>query len=475
MTDQQSRPDPRAGTGLRGTQAVRAAASGWAGSALEFYDFFVYAQAAALVFPRLFFDTSRPGVAIIASLGTYGVGYLMRPIGAFVLGSWGDRLGRKHVLVLCMVLMGIGTVGAGLLPTYQQVGIWAPILLVVLRMVQGFAVAGEISGASSMILEHAPYGRRGFLGSFALQGTQFGQILAAAIFLILTNTMDEATFLSWGWRVPFLLGAVVLVVGVIIRRTVEETPVFEQEKEEGETARSPIGDAFRFSGRHILLVFLMALMNVIPVTTTIFGATFATNAEYGVGLHESVYLWIPTLGNVVAVIVIPFVGNLSDLIGRRPCFIVGALSSGLLSFAYLRAIAEGSVPLAILLSILMWGMLYQGYNAVFPSFFPELFRSQTRVTGMAIAQNLGTMVSSLAPSLFVLIAPPGTSDVWLRIGGVTFLVTAVAALAAFLAPETYLIPTSELGAEDPRPVERAEYLRRRREGMGKSPEPSMNA
>ncbi len=174
----------------------KAAASGWIGSALEYYDFFIYATAASLVFPQIFFPSGNPTVAIVASLATYGVGYLTRPVGAFVLGHWGDTHGRKQVLILCMFLMGISTMAVGLLPTYQQVGMLAPILLVVLRLIQGFAVAGEISGASSMILEHAPFGRRGFFASFTLQGVQAGQILAAAVFLPLAHYMPEESFNS---------------------------------------------------------------------------------------------------------------------------------------------------------------------------------------------------------------------------------------------------------------------------------------
>src|ERR1700710_1470360 len=186
-------------------QTKKATASGWIGSALEYYEFFIYAQAAALIFPQLFFPSGNPTVAIVASLATYGVGYVARPIGAFVLGHWGDTHGRKTVLLVCMFLMGFSTMAVGLLPTYQQVGVLAPVLLVALRLIQGFAVAGEISGASSMILEHAPFGRRGFFASFTLQGVQAGQILAAAVFLPLAHFMPAEAFSAWGWRVPFLL------------------------------------------------------------------------------------------------------------------------------------------------------------------------------------------------------------------------------------------------------------------------------
>src|SRR6202045_875731 len=170
-------------------QSKKAAASGWIGSALEYYDFFIYASAAALVFPQIFFPSGNPTVAIVASLATYGVGYVARPVGAFVLGHWGDTHGRKNVLTLCMFLMGAATMAVGLLPTYPQVGVLAPVLLVILRLIQGFAVAGEISGSSSMILEHAPFGRRGYYASFALQGVQAGQIFAAAVFLPLAAYM----------------------------------------------------------------------------------------------------------------------------------------------------------------------------------------------------------------------------------------------------------------------------------------------
>src|SRR5690242_6856226 len=296
-------------------QSRIAAASGWIGSALEYYDFFIYATAASLVFPQIFFPSQNPTVAIVASLATYGVGYVARPIGAFVLGQWGDTHGRKNVLVLCMFLMGFSTMLVGVLPTYEHVGIWAPILLVALRLIQGFAVAGEISGASSMVLEHAPFGRRGFFASFTLQGVQAGQILAAAVFLPLAHYMPADAFNAWGWRIPFLLSVVVIVAGYIIRREVEETPAFAEESEHGGVPRAPIAQACRESWPDILRVIGMALMNVIPVVTSIFGAAYAVQPGYGIGYSKDIYLWIPILGNILAVLVIPYVGNLTDRVG----------------------------------------------------------------------------------------------------------------------------------------------------------------
>jgi len=420
----------------RGTpQTKRAAASGWIGSALEYYDFFIYATAASLVFPQIFFPKTDPKVAIIASLATYGVGYVARPIGAIVLGHWGDTHGRKPVLILCLFLMGLSTMAVGVLPTYEQAGLLAPALLVTLRLVQGFAVAGEISGASSLILEHTPPGRRGYYSSFALQGVQAGQVLAAAAFLPLARYLPAASFVAWGWRVPFLSSVLVLVVGYLIRRNVDESPEFREALARGRT-RTPVVTVIAESWPDMLRVACCALMNVIPVVTTIFGAAYAVQPGYGIGFAADVYLWIPVAGNIVAVIVIPFVGGLSDRIGRRPPIIAGALASGVLSFAYLYAISIRSVPLAFAMSLLMWGVVYQGYNAVFPSFYPELFPTRTRVSGVAIAQNLGTLVTALMPALFVAVAPPGAAHIPAVVGGITFAVCVVAAIAAWSARET---------------------------------------
>jgi MFS family permease len=335
------------------------------------------------------------------------------------------------------------------------------MLLVVLRLIQGFAVAGEISGASSMILEHAPFGRRGFFASFTLQGVQAGQILAAAVFLPLAHFLPEDIFNTWGWRIPFLLSFFVIVAGYIIRREVEETPAFAEEGEHGEVPKAPIIQAFTQSWRDMIRVVCMALMNVIPVVTAIFGAAYAVQPGYGIGFSKDVYLWIPVLGNIVAVLVIPIVGNLSDKIGRKPPVVIGALLSGLLSFGYLYAISIHSVALAITMSLLMWGVVYQGYNAIFPSFYPELFPTRSRVSAMAISQNLGTLVTALLPALFATVAPPGATNIPMTIGAITFGITIVAAIAALSARETYRIHLNDLGNRDAIPVPKQEYDRMR--------------
>jgi MFS family permease len=438
----------------------KAAASGWVGSALEYYVFFIYAQAAALFFPDIFFPKGNPSVAIIASLATYGVGYVARPIGAFVLGHWGDTHGRKNVLVLAMVLMGASTFCVALLPTYPTVGLLAPTLLVLLRIIQGFAVGGELSGASAMIVEHAPFGRRGFYASFSLQGTQAGQIIAAAVFLPLYYWMPDRAFELWGWRIPFLLSALVVFAGYVIRRRVDETPAFKEEVTHGEIPAAPIVQAVRESGPNMLRVICMALMNVIPVTTTVFGAAYATQKGYGVGFSKTTYLWIPVLGNMLAVLIIPYIGGLSDRVGRRRPIIFGALTSGICAYGYLYFISQKNVAMTIVFSLLMWGGLYQFYNAVFPSFYQELFPTRTRVTAFAVSQNIGTAITAFLPTLFAIVAPTSrASTVPVVVGSIAFGITIISAIAAWSAPETYRVHMNDLGQPGAVPVPEEEYER----------------
>jgi MFS family permease len=290
---------------------------------------------------------------------------------------------------------------------------------------------------------------------------QAGQILAAAVFLPLAHYMNPESFNSWGWRIPFLASVVVIIAGYIIRREVDETPAFAEESEHHEVPKSPIITAIKESWGDMLRVICMSLMNVIPVVTTIFGAAYAVQPGYGINFEKDLYLWIPVLGNIVACIVIPFVGNLSDKIGRRPPLIIGSLVAGLMSFGYLYAISIHNVPMAIVMSLLMWGVVYQGYNAVFPSFYPEMFPTRTRVSGMAISQNIGTAITALLPALFVAVAPPGATDIPMKIGSLALAITIVSAIAAWTARETYRVHLNDLGNPNAAPVPKPEYDRLR--------------
>jgi len=289
--------------------------------------------------------------------------------------------------------------------------------------------------------------------------------MAAAIFLPLAAFMPAEQFNSWGWRIPFLLSVVVIIAGWIIRKEVDETPAFAEEGQHGEVPKAPIVEAITTSWPDMLRVIGMSLMNVIPVVATIFGAAYAVQPAYGIGFSKDLYLWIPVLGNILAVVVIPFVGNLSDTIGRKPVIIVGALGSGLLSFGYLYAISIKSVPLAVIMSLLMWGIVYQGYNAVFSAFFPELFLTRIRVSAMAISQNLGTAASAMLPALFAGVAPPGSENIPLKVGAIAFGITVIAAIAAFSARETYRIHMNDLGKKDAVPVPKDEYDRLRAQSL----------
>lgn len=415
----------------------RAALSGWIGSALEYYDFALYSQAAALVFPSVFFPTGNATVAIISSLATYAVGYVARPVGAVVLGAWGDRRGRKDVLVLAMLLMGVSTFAVGLLPTYGQVGVLAPVLLVLLRLVQGFAVAGELGGASAMIVEHAPDARRGFFASFSLQGTQVGSILATGVLLPLAAVLDDEAFRTWGWRIPFLLSALVILAGYVIRRRVTEPPAYlAQAADATSRRRPPVVELLRTHPWVTLRCVVMTFTNVIGMATMVFGVTYATQDGYGIGFSTSDFLWVTLVGNLTAVATIPLFGALSDRIGRRTFMVVGGLAGGLLAGPYLWAIDQRDLVLVFVLVVVVQGVLFQMWNATFATFFQEQFPMRIRVTGFAVSQNVGLMLAAFFPSIFAAIAPPGSDRVPLVIGLTTFGIAVVAAVAALATRET---------------------------------------
>jgi MFS family permease len=430
-----AQPGLTAGTG--GRDPKRAAMSGWIGGALEYYDFALYGLAATLIFPAIFFPSENPTVAIIASLATYAVGYVSRPVGAIVLGAYGDKHGRKNVLVLAMLLMGFATFAVGLLPTYGQVGILAPVLLVILRLVQGFAVAGELGGASAMIVEHSPDARRGFFASFSLQGTQVGSILATGVLLPLAALLPADQFQTWGWRIPFLLSAFVILAGYIIRRRVQEPPAYLAQSDSGAAKRRfPLLDLLRTHPRVMILCVIMTFTNVIGMATLIFGVSYATQEGYGIGFSSSEFLWVTLVANIAAVVTIPMFGALSDKIGRRVLMVSGGIGGGLAAGGYLWAIDQKSLFLVFVSVVIVQGIFFQMWNSTFATFFQEQFPMRIRVTGFAVSQNVGLMIASFFPSIFTAVAPPGSANVPVVIGLITFGICLVAAVATFLSTDT---------------------------------------
>lgn len=428
---------PSQGVGSGSRNPRKAAMSGWIGSALEYYDFALYSLAATLIFPTIFFPSENPTVGIIASLATYAVGYVSRPVGAVVLGAYGDRHGRKKVLVFAMLLMGFATFAVGLLPTYGQVGLLAPALLVVLRLIQGFAVAGELGGASAMIVEHSPDAKRGFFASFSLQGTQVGSILATAALLPLAAVLPADQFGSWGWRIPFLLSAVVILAGYFIRRRVQEPPTYVAQSDAGETQRRfPLVELLRTRPGVLVRCVLMTFTNVIGMATLIFGVSYATQKGYGNGFSSSEFLWVTLVANIAAVVTIPLFGALSDRVGRRMLMAAGGMVGGLLVGVYLWAIEQGSLPLVFVCVVIVQGIFFQMWNATFATFFQEQFPMRVRVTGFAVSQNIGLMIASFFPSIFTAIAPPGSANVPLTIGLTTLGICMVSAVATLMSSDT---------------------------------------
>src|SRR4051812_17056381 len=328
----------------------KAALASFVGSALEYYDFFIYGAAAGLVFPKVFFPDSDPATATLLSLATFGVAYVARPVGAVIVGHFGDKVGRKKMLVLTLLLMGVSTFAIGLIPSYDAIGVAAPVLLVLLRVLQGLSAAGEQSGANSLTLEHSPDHRRGFFTSFTLEGTQGGLILANLVFLAVA-TLPEDQLLSWGWRIPFFLSAIVVAVGYWVRRSLPETPEFQRVERSHGVAKLPVAVLLRDHWASVIRVILCALVSVV---STIVGTwSLAQGTSDAVGLDKPTLLWMVILANVVALVALPLWARLSDRIGRRPVFTFGALGSAVLAFPFLWALQQGNVGMIYLFGILL--------------------------------------------------------------------------------------------------------------------------
>lgn len=417
---------------------VKAAVASFMGSAVEYYDFFLFGSAAALIFPTVFFP-SGDDAALVMSFATFGFAYIARPFGAVILGHFGDRIGRQKVLMFTLLLMGISTFIIGCLPGYEQIGWFAPILLVVCRLLQGLSAAGEQAGASSLTLEHAPDDRRAFFTSWTLTGTQGGQILAALIFIPVVALPDEIKF-SWGWRVPFWLSAVVVIVAWFIRRSLHETPAFEEAKQKGTIARMPLIPLLRDHWRDVIRVICCAF---IAAVSTVFG-NLALAYGKEVGLAESLTLWLVVVANIFALGTQPLFGRLADRIGRKPVFIYGALSSAALMPFYMLSMSSGNTPLIFALAVLTFSFGYAAANAVWPAFYGEMFSTRVRFSGMAIGTQLGFLMAGFAPSIVTALG--GVSEGgWVVISLFTGAISVIAAVSALAARETRSVPTEQLG------------------------------
>ena len=417
-----------------------AAISSWVGSALEYYDFFIYGTAAALVFPKIFFPAGNPAAATIASLATFGVAYVARPVGSFIFGHLGDTIGRKKVLVITLFGMGTATFLIGLMPTYDQIGFAAPILLLILRLCQGLAVSGEQSSASSTSLEHAPANRRAFFTSFTLAGTQGGNILASAAFLPIA-ALPEPALLSWGWRIPFLLSAVVMLVGWLIRRNLGESPAFEEEQEHHDVPKAPLKALFRTYTPDVFKVLFAALASV---NSTLFGQFALAYGVNTMGMSRSTFLWLAIVVNAIALFAIPAAGYLADRFGRKPVYVIGMVGVAVTIWPFLWAVSQRNVALVFLFGILMVSICYSGYAGSAFALWNEQFDTKVRMSGVAVGTQFGFALGGFAPAIAAALAGPKLTD-WVPVA-VFGSVTAVIALVSVLTMrETYRTPLYDLG------------------------------
>ncbi|MFJ6895451.1 MFS transporter [Streptomyces hokutonensis] len=435
-------------------QPKKAAAAAWIGSALEYYDFFIYGSAAALIFPKVFFDDSDPATATLLSLATFGVAYAARPVGALFLGHVGDRVGRKQVMIFTLLLMGLSTFLIGCLPTRAQAGSLAPVLLVLCRVLQGISAAGEQASASSMTLEHAPPDRRGFFTSFTLSGTQGGQLVATLVFLAVAQ-LPDSQLLSWGWRVPFWASVLVAVAGWFIRRRLQETPAFAEQAATEGVVKLPLVVLLREHWADVLRVIAGALIASVSTIFTVWALAYATSDS--VGMSRTSMLWVGALANLVALGAIPLWATLSDRIGRRPVYLIGAIGSAVTMFLYLWAISTGSYALTLALGIVAFGVVYSAANGVWPSFYGEMFATRVRLSGMAVGTQIGFAVAGFAVTFAARIAGPDGAD-WSSVALFTAALCVPPAVAALSARETHRVPTELLGARSPRETSRPETV-----------------
>jgi len=404
------------------------------GSALEWYDFYIFSLASALVFGPLFFPSFDATTGALASFATFAVGFLARPFGGLFFGHFGDRWGRKPMLVATLLLVGGSTFAIGLLPTYAQAGIWAPIMLLLLRLAQGFGAGAEYGGAVVMAVEFAPPGKRGLYGAFAPMGTQVGSALAGGGFWLIGH-MAKDSMLVWGWRIPFLVSIVLLGLGVYIRARVSETPVFQAAKARHPPLKLPAFEAVRRSPRNFFVVVGARLAeNALGYLYPVFGVSYLIN-----NLHvpRNVPIMGTIAGSIALIIGALFFASLSDRIGRRPVYIFGALFSAACAFPFFLLAQTGNANLIILAFVIEMGI---GSAAMFGPqavYFAELFGPRLRYSGFAFARELGSIIAGgPAPLIAGLLVAWMSGAPW----GVCIYIIAISLVTAFAVwcgPETY--------------------------------------
>lgn len=411
------------------------------GTSLEWYDFFIYGTAAALVFNKLFFPSFDPLVGTLLAFATYAVGFVARPLGGIVFGHYGDKIGRKNVLVATLLLMGIATMLVGLLPTHATIGIWAPILLVLLRFLQGLGLGGEWGGAVLMTLESGDRRRRGLNASWPQVGVPIGLLLANGVLSLMGGLTSDEAFLSWGWRVPFLLSGLLVIVGLWIRMTISESPLFTEVEETGSKSGAPIIEVLRRYPKHILLAIGARVgVDVAFYTFVLFVTTYiATYLE----LPEQYALNAVLIAAALQVIAIPCFGHLSDRFGRRPVMLIGAIGAVLWVFAFFALLDTGQfglIVLAVVVALILHASLY-GPQA---SFIAEMFPTKVRYTGASMGYQLaGILGGALAPIISVALLDRFGTSIVVSVYAVAMLLITI--ICVFIAPETSKV---DLHAED---------------------------